>query len=58
VAVTAEGVQLLELNIGGDVNLPQLAEGQGLLQPAFVAFLERCDAWRRQAGIGPGRDAR
>jgi hypothetical protein len=58
VAVTDRGVQLLELNIGGDVNLPQLAEGRGLMQPELVAFLGRCDAWRARTGIGGGRRRR
>ncbi len=39
VALTERGPQLIEANIGGDFNLPQLAHGQGLLSAPFRAFL-------------------
>lgn len=40
IAVTDEGPYLLELNIGGDFLLPQLAHGRGLLDEEFRSFLE------------------
>jgi hypothetical protein len=37
---------MVEVNIGGDFNLPQLATGRGLLEGAFADFLDR-------RGLGP-----
>lgn len=42
IALTDRGPVLVEVNIGGDFNLPQLAHGKGLLDARFKAFLERC----------------
>ncbi|MGI9491838.1 MAG: sugar-transfer associated ATP-grasp domain-containing protein [Geminicoccaceae bacterium] len=47
VALTNRGPVLIEVNIGGDFNLPQLALGAGLMQPNFTDFLIR--ASRRHA---------
>jgi hypothetical protein len=33
---------LVEANIGGDFNLPQLAHGSGLMDARFRAFLAAC----------------
>jgi hypothetical protein len=43
IAMCPEGPVVMEVNIGGDVNLPQLAAGAGLLDDRFREFL---------AGIG------
>ena len=43
VALTDRGPVLIEVNIGGDLNLPQLALGAGLMQPSFTDFLTRSD---------------
>ena len=42
IALTDRGPVLVEVNIGGDFNLPQLAHDQGLMDERFRAFLERC----------------
>lgn len=42
VALTSEGPLLMELNVGGDFNLPQLARGAGLLDDEFRGFLAAC----------------
>jgi hypothetical protein len=42
VALTDNGPLLMELNIGGDFNLPQLASGTGILDDEFCAFLASC----------------
>ncbi len=42
VALTGDGPLLVEVNIGGDYNLPQLATGSGMLDAPFRAFLEHC----------------
>ena len=39
IALCADGPVPLEVNIGGDFNLPQLASGSGLLDEDFRAFL-------------------
>ncbi len=39
VAMCARGPVLLEMNIGGDFNLPQVANGCGLLDERFRGFL-------------------
>jgi len=41
VALTDRGPVLIEVNIGGDFNLPQLAMNAGLMQPDFKDFLAR-----------------
>jgi len=46
VALTDRGPCLIEVNGVGDYNLPQLAHGDGLLEPEFLAFLARCRARR------------
>jgi hypothetical protein len=33
---------LVEVNIGGDFNLPQLAHATGLMDERFRAFLDHC----------------
>jgi hypothetical protein len=42
IAITAEGPMILEVNWGGDLNLHQLAHGQGILGNRFTAHLRRC----------------
>ena len=44
VAMCASGPVLLEMNIGGDFNLPQVANGCGLLDERFRGFLATCNA--------------
>ncbi len=39
VGITERGPVLVELNVGGDVNLPQLAHDEGLLTDEFTRFL-------------------
>jgi hypothetical protein len=48
IALCPEGPVMVEVNIGGDFNLPQLATGRGLLEGAFADFLDR-------RGLGPKR---
>jgi hypothetical protein len=48
IALCPEGPVMVEVNIGGDFNLPQLATGRGLLDGAFADFLDR-------RGLGPKR---
>jgi len=43
IAITDNGPVALEINIGGDLDLPQLT-GQGFLSPRFVEFLEELRA--------------
>lgn len=42
VAIGPDGPVLVELNVGGDYNLPQLVSGEGMLDARFRAFLARC----------------
>jgi hypothetical protein len=42
IALTERGPVLVEVNIGGDFNLPQLAHGSGLMDERFRAFVDRC----------------
>ena len=42
VALGVDGPLLVEVNIGGDYNLPQLATGTGMLDAPFRAFLDHC----------------
>ncbi len=42
IAPTDHGPVLVEVNIGGDFNLPQLAHRAGLMDDRFRAFLHRC----------------
>lgn len=42
VAIGADGPVLVEVNVGGDYNLPQLATGQGMLTERFLEFLRDC----------------
>ena len=42
VALTNRGPVLLELNVGGDFVLPQVATGRPSMDPRFVNFLESC----------------
>ena len=46
VAFGEDGPILVELNVGGDFNLPQLATGTGMLDDSFLAFLRECAADR------------
>jgi hypothetical protein len=39
VAICPEGPLLIEVNVGGDYNLPQLATGRGIMDEAFADFL-------------------
>jgi hypothetical protein len=43
VALTDRGPVLLEMNIGGDFNLPQLALAAGLMSDEFTDFLKRTE---------------
>jgi len=60
VALTDAGPMLLELNIGGDFNLPQIASGAGLMDERLSALIARSRARNRQlkanarAGKKPG----
>ncbi|MGI9500630.1 MAG: sugar-transfer associated ATP-grasp domain-containing protein [Geminicoccaceae bacterium] len=45
VALTDRGPVLIEVNIGGDFNLPQLALGAGLMDQKFTDFLARTHQW-------------
>ncbi len=40
IAICPDGPLLVEANIGGDVNLPQIASGDGIMDPRLIAFLE------------------
>ncbi len=40
IAICPQGPVVVEVNIGGALNLPQLATGTGMLEPRFVDFLE------------------
>ena len=40
IALCPQGPVVIEVNIGGALNLPQLATGRGILEPRFVEFLE------------------
>jgi hypothetical protein len=42
IALTDRGPVLVEVNIGDDFTLPQLAHATGLMDERFRAFLERC----------------
>ncbi len=44
IAPTDRGPVLVEVNIGGDFNLPQLAHRRGLMDDRFRAFLQSCAA--------------
>jgi Sugar-transfer associated ATP-grasp len=46
IAPTDHGPVLVEVNIGGDFNLPQLAHRTGLMDDRFRAFLHSCPAPR------------
>lgn len=43
IAMCPEGPVVMEINIGGDLNLPQLAVGAGMLDARFLEFLARLD---------------
>ena len=54
-AVTDERPIPLEVNFGGDLNLPQLASGAGVLDEAYRSHLTSCG----YKGLGsPGRQRR
>jgi len=42
VALSANGPVFLELNYGGDLNLHQLAHGEGVLDDVYRSHLQRC----------------
>jgi hypothetical protein len=46
IAVCADGPVILEANVGGDFNLPQLASGVGLLDDRFRRFLHQNGYYR------------
>jgi hypothetical protein len=53
IALCSEGAALLELNVGGDFNLPQIANGKGLWDGEFKSFVEDCkndteSGWNRR----------
>lgn len=41
IALCSDGPVMVEVNVGGDFNLPQLATGRGLLDASFDKFLAR-----------------
>ncbi|HEX2527576.1 MAG TPA: sugar-transfer associated ATP-grasp domain-containing protein [Geminicoccus sp.] len=43
VAMCPDGPLLVELNVGGDFDLPQLATDRGIMDKEFAAFLAECD---------------
>jgi hypothetical protein len=42
IALTADGPVIVEVNMGGGFDLPQLASGSGLLTDEFVSFFQAC----------------
>jgi hypothetical protein len=42
IALTADGPLVVEVNMGGGFDLPQLATGSGLLTDEFVSFFKEC----------------
>ena len=42
IAITDRGPVLIEVNWGGDLNLPQIAHGRGLLDDRYETHLQRC----------------
>jgi hypothetical protein len=54
IAIGARGPVVLEVNIGGDLDLPQLAAGEGVLGPELAAFV--ADLGRTYPGIPAGLD--
>ena len=56
VALCDRGPVLLEMNIGGDFNLPQVASGQGMMSDRFRAFLDECRS--QQGGYWARRSRR
>ena len=42
VALTDRGPVFLEVNFGGDLNLPQLANGKGVLDDTYAEHLRHC----------------
>ncbi len=46
IAFAADGPLIVELNVGGDYNLPQLATARGMLDDRFVAFIRDCAHWQ------------
>ena len=54
VAITRNGPVLVEVNAGGDVILPQLAHGAGLLDEQYVEHLRRCGYRGRLAAPSRG----
>lgn len=46
IAPTDRGPVLVEVNVGGDFNLPQLAHAKGIMDERFRSFIERCKAER------------
>jgi hypothetical protein len=46
VVLSREGPVLMEANVGGDFNLPQIAHAKGMLTPEFKSFLIDCAAGR------------
>jgi hypothetical protein len=40
IAISREGPTIIEANVGGDFNLPQIATGKGLLDNRFARFLD------------------
>lgn len=51
VAMTDRGAMLVEVNGAGDYDLPQLAYGEGLLQPDLVAFVDSVRAENRSTNL-------
>jgi hypothetical protein len=49
VAIGRDGPVLVEVNAGGDLNLPQIAFGQGMLDARFTAHVAACARDRRHA---------
>jgi hypothetical protein len=42
VAICESGPVLMEANVGGDFNLPQIAHAKGMMTPEFRRFLKEC----------------
>ena len=51
IGVTPTGPKLIEINTGGDFDLPQLASGRGFLTDEVQAFFGECGVRLRGAGV-------
>lgn len=53
VAVCPQGPVMVEVNTGGDFNLPQIATRSGMLGDVFGAFLQRYSPKKKRGGRAP-----